>query len=447
MNMDDMASQMDDLKLYDVEFQSEVANGLQNNYLRLAGDLFELGHAESMGLSCPSNSVEIDTHVENRSSAINLLEEFLQLDDNFMDEINMTAEEEDVEDTTNTADLANYITNLSNSCTCSRNCYETHERSLNSFFQEVITMTKMERKQMAYTLLTVNHETKEIRRRIDYSLPFVGSVCKSFFLSFFKIGGWQIRSLLKMLAQRNSLKIRPHGNSGNSFACVSVDTQQKVKEFLKNLAKERAEPIGVRRFVRRKENGELATSVQSENWLLLPSHFSQDGLHILYNKTYPEHPVKSRMTFLKIWNLDEELKWVKIRSPSSDVCDDCHIMKLQRNELHNSTDEELDMILMNHISAYKECRAAYEESIKRAIEDTHKKNFTSIAFDFQQNQECPKIPQQPGCWYYWCPLKIHTFGLVDSKPSFQLKQGPLFEVQEGRREFLVFVIFYFFLRN
>jgi len=442
MENDIFSTAFDDLSFYDEEAYAAIQNEQQDNLVRVVGDLNELGPTDEFRLLFDENNSESveRTGLIDIDAVIDLYDqEEVNLEH---EEQEMIVEEQAMEEAIPEGNVDRFIHQLQTSCNCIRNCWQNHHGDLQPFFAEMCGMKKPERKQMAYTILSLHHESNNIRNRVKYFLPFINSqVCRSFFLSFFILGPFQLRSLLKMLSNKRSLLICPHGNVRNDYASLPLSTKIKAKEFLQNLAKERAEPIGVRRFIRHKENGETHTTVQSEKFLLLPSHFSQDGLHILYNKSFPNDIIKSRMTFVNLWQNDEELKWIKIRSPSSDVCDDCHIMKLKRNDLKDATDEELDRACLNHINSYKECREAYESSILRATQDI---NFTSIAFDYQQNQECPKIPQQPGCWYYWCPLKIYTFGLVDAKPRPQLCQGPLFEDQEGKREFLVFVLLFFY---
>jgi len=58
-------------------------------------------------------------------------------------------------------------------------------------------------------------------------------------------------------------------------------------------------------------------------------------------------------------------------------------------------------------------KAAVDDA-KDAVEHTHTKRRYTLTCDFGQNMQCPCYnSNQPGCTYYYTPLNIYNFGVVD----------------------------------
>ncbi|CAG8559349.1 3592_t:CDS:2, partial [Racocetra fulgida] len=178
-----------------------------------------------------------------------------------------------------------------------------------------------------------------------------------------------------------SMLPRLHGNIGRSPKIrLPAETVNKAKSFIRRTGEQHGEAVAVRKYARKKADGQVTVSYEKHDMILLPSHYSYDRLLAAYNLMNPE-------TLIKIFK----------RALKENVSD---------------INEDLDAQLMAHITDYREMRDAYENDIHVA-KTCDRSSFRIFSFDFAQNLELPHDPQQPGKWYYLSLLKAHQFGLVD----------------------------------
>ncbi|CAG8725367.1 14665_t:CDS:1, partial [Ambispora leptoticha] len=193
---------------------------------------------------------------------------------------------------------------------------------------------------------------------------------------------------------------------------LPAETVNKAKSFIRRTGEQHGEAVAVRKYARKKADGQVTVSYEKHDMILLPSHYSYDRLLAAYNLMNPETLIKSRWTFRQLWRADSELTKIVIRKPSKDKCDECTVFKRALKENVSDINEDLDAQLMAHITDYREMRDAYENDIHVA-KTCDRSSFRIFSFDFAQNLELPHDPQQPGKWYYLSLLKAHQFGLVD----------------------------------
>lgn len=76
-----------------------------------------------------------------------------------------------------------------------------------------------------------------------------------------------------------------------------------------------------------------------------------------------------------------------------------------RSSLHPIDIDELEATndqISSHTTEYRTCQQAYEQDRQHASSGLIKCHPS----DFQQVVEVPRIPVQPGQWYYWSPFKL-----------------------------------------
>ena len=87
--------------------------------------------------------------------------------------------------------------------------------------------------------------------------------------------------------------------------------------------------------------------------------------------------------------------------------------------------EQLVITCKKHIEMARAQRVLYQEKEKKARDDVknevpHSERSVCVSADFGQNQEVPCFnSKQPGCTYYYSPLTINNFGVVDHSHKYE----------------------------
>ncbi len=314
-------------------------------------------------------------------------------------------------------------------CSCRRKCNQlvsAHENLFRNICAQNFQWNNKIRKELTYNALTNATDVssplmKNRRNQVNYSIPLVGRVCQKFFFSFFGCGERRVSNMMKSISQSYSLVLQPHGNTGNMNAELSDDIYRTVETFLQYFAKEHGESIATRKFVRKSKDGiKSLVSVENENYILLPSHWTFNDIFQIFLKKFPDLNEKlSFQTFRNIWRKNESLRFLKIRSAEKDVCDECCIFKNKIMDMSDdfftaASDELLDS-QNNHYSRYRLMRKKYEEDIKTSRNNEDSERPIVLAFDYAQNMEVPHKAQQPQSFYFSSLKKVHYFGMVDEE--------------------------------
>jgi len=305
---------------------------------------------------------------------------------------------------------------------------ELHPHILNRLAVQNISWSNKTRKSIMYStvtnLVTVSSALLVENKKNSfgsYSIPLIGKVCRQFFLTFFRCSDYPLRKMLSFLADSSSLTLKPHGNISNSNARLDEKIIDGMRSFLQEFSLNHGESNATRKYIRKKENGEATVTVESEEVILLPSHWS-------FVKIYKLFLLKSKLTendisvlsFVRFWKSECEFKNLKIRSPSKDVCDECTIFK---NSIINSSClklqeeilEDINEIQSNHISNYRFMRKLYEDDIRWCRDVNESSRPIVLAFDYAQNIELPHKANQPGSFYFYSLKKCYQFGVVDEE--------------------------------
>ncbi|CAG8587061.1 2590_t:CDS:2, partial [Racocetra fulgida] len=126
----------------------------------------------------------------------------------------------------------------------------------------------------------------------------------------------------------------------------------KVKLFIKSFGDQYGEKQAVRKYTRKKKDGQITINYEKDDIILLSSHYSYNRLLYLYNSINQESCI-SGWTFRRLWKNDAKLSKIVIRKPSKDVCDECTLYKRAFKESRNKVDEGLDEQLVNHVTDYQ----------------------------------------------------------------------------------------------
>jgi len=224
-----------------------------------------------------------------------------------------------------------------------------------------------------------------------------------------------------------------HRNTNNTVNCLSLQTKELAKDFLKRMGEQCGEDRAIRKFTRSLQNGRTSVHYEKIDYVYLPSHYSQQKLLMMYNHTNPCNTIKARSTFVSLWHNDENLKKIIIRTPSKNECDDCTSFRISMVDASVRVNSELNMQqasdseesiqqihdrLSTHIHHYRDLRANYENDIKRCKEGPPD-DLTVICFDYAQNVPLPHDPRQPSAVYFLSLLNVYQFGIVHERWGIQ----------------------------
>jgi hypothetical protein len=161
--------------------------------------------------------------------------------------------------------------------------------------------------------------------------------------------------------------------------------------------------------------------LEDEKITFLPSHWSYKKLLKLFKSLHPHVEKICLRTFENIWKFHDELRYIKIRSPKKDVCDECSIFRtniLDLDELaYTDASEKLFGIQKKHIEAYQFMKAMYKKDIELTRDKSNEERPIVLSFDYAQNAELPHFVDQPASFYFWSLKKVYQFGVDEEFDS------------------------------
>ena len=319
--------------------------------------------------------------------------------------------------------------------------------------------------------------------------PLVGDfrVCKNALMALLGFGRYKMAAVQKLAKEGGT--VVPHrltGKIANNSKSLLLSVYPSLVAFFEEL-KEIAEPRAT--IVVRLETG-IGLREEEVDLVELPSGNTKRALYYRWCKERGwgvsadargglrkvQHPVPLAdskdicdwKTFRAFWR--KNYKKVVVRAPSRDICGDCYVFKNQhkyrkrpRKEDNDSdssedesdgqdesvgghksreTSEEMEERIeqaYEHVRVAKIQRQAANEKIDAAKQSrirnlaNHLRIITLIG-DYAQNMGLPHFDdEQPGETYYFSPLSISKFGLVDVSHAREILHAFLYHEGEGKK--------------
>ncbi|OWZ00615.1 hypothetical protein PHMEG_00028154 [Phytophthora megakarya] len=160
------------------------------------------------------------------------------------------------------------------------------------------------------------HRSTGTRARYSYSLPLVGSACRTAFQTVFNVSN----DASQGLAYRNEVKagefaLPAHGNIGNKHA-QSVD-ETALKGFFTRLAETHGDIVPVRFRYQQTVEGSLQRNYTVKEYRMLPSYFTWEmmlGWYVEWAKDARVHFKDPSLTSFRTI-LERSCPNIRIRSP------------------------------------------------------------------------------------------------------------------------------------
>jgi hypothetical protein len=348
-----------------------------------------------------------------------------------------------IDETLRTAELAQYLDSLRNACNCEshRGIVDQYPILFERFGAEILAMTGQERRARMYITIISNttiHNLSTQKCKSHLVIPLVGPVCQAMFLAFWKCRVSRHHHLLAALRKKPSLLPSTHGNCGNSNGSLPAATLEKLHAFLLNLDLHYGETKAMRSFARHDKNNQLIVVRHDKKEVTyLPSFMSKSKIVRDFREKYPGVKL-SLASLYRYWIKDGWFPHLKIRSPSSDECDECMMYRshltarvLRIDPSQYETDEQystevlhclqydptnlIDKAQHEHrIKAF--CmRDEYEKDIASARDTSNPKRPIVLAFDFSQNLGLPHSTKLWASAYFQTNLSVNQFGIVDEE--------------------------------
>ncbi|CAG8683796.1 15390_t:CDS:2, partial [Cetraspora pellucida] len=220
--------------------------------------------------------------------------------------------------------LKDLVKKLQQCCKCKEKCDEKVSLTLlESLALESITMNKKKHYHSMSILLAAS----------NFDLYIKEDKIRSYQLPYF---------------EHKSMLPKPHGNTGcQPKNILPIETANKAKFFIKSFGDQHGEKQAVRKYIRKKKDGQITVNYEKDDVILLLSHYSYSRLLDLYNLMNPKNLINSH------------------------VCDECTLYKRALKESSNYVNEDLDEQLITHVSDYRKLREVYENDIQKAKSSDH----------------------------------------------------------------------------
>lgn len=331
------------------------------------------------------------------------------------------------------------IKSFSNNPCCSKNCCGKWKKDdLIKHAEDLLKLSKNDKKLLLLAILrnsSINTEStrySEQRRRLRFTFryePF-GKMCASAFKLLFYIRTETFKGLLAHLKTSNMSIVPPaHGNKGK---CVHTNTLvnrgviEKIVEFMLALGASQGEYSPGR-------DTKSGSTKEDKNpdVLWLPACFTRSTILRMYNKQHVDFQI-SRTAFCSLLDSEPSLRYIKIRSPRTDMCDFCELQKrrIAGTKPHDeSKAEKLTAELLSHQKAYQGERSVYNSERKWAQTDRQKfvagklkagECTDHICIDYGQSIEVPHTADQLGGTFYLHMRNFNLFGICSILENSQI---------------------------
>jgi len=269
------------------------------------------------------------------------------------------------------------------------------------------------------------------RQRVAYSVSPFGLMCRSAYLLLWNIGVTALGNCITYMTSQNcTFRPRVHGHSGTvSPAAVSPDIREQAVRFILEIAENVGEASEGRHGRRNLH------SVENKVVCFLPAPFSITGLWRQFLRKCRSENIHrgnaaplSLSSFRTIFYSDP-CRHVRIRSPRSDVCDECALYRAfyrrqpeQSSSEMSKTDEEKVGKWQQHLQLAKEARLVYNNDTGQAKKMLRqlKKGDSELdayaahhTFDFMQNLAIPNFADMTKDMYFLSLRRIHIFSIRD----------------------------------
>ncbi len=364
--------------------------------------------------------------------------------------------------------ISDYLKSGKQCCSkhCIRHFYEFQQEELFRFVED-LSQCSQEAKEAAllmnlrehlYNPKLVCRGNERKRQRIAYSvLPF-GLMCQNAYLLLWNIGVSTLKNCLTYMRSQNyTIRPRVHGRTGSvSPTALNADLREHAVQFILELAESFGEASEGRRNLH---------SVKDKVVYFLPASYSITGLYRQFLKKYRyDHPQTGKTAPLSLSSFraiffSEPCKHIRIRSPRSNVCDECSLYRtFYRQQPRYSSlvtskiDEEKIIKWQQHLELAKEARLVYNNDIERARKGIQELKKGSIqldeyvahyTFDFMQNLALPNFADTTKDMYFFSLRNIYVFSIRDDGEGKQF--NCLYDEGDGGKgaNYVISMLFYF----
>lgn len=300
------------------------------------------------------------------------------------------------------------------------------------------------------------------RTRVAYTIPPFGRLCRRAYLELWDIGEPTLQALLTYMASHAySFCPRSHRLSGaSSNHALSVELQQQIIQFILEIGDQFGEDDEGRHGRRDLPH------VEGQVVRFLPASYTIAGLYRLFlAHTGPCRPATGgteppvSLSAFRMLFLSEPCRHIRIRSPRSNICDDCamfralyRVSSAQTTEATSPSEEDHVTQWQHHVQLAREAREAYNADLRQASETREllRQGTLPLAgyvahdtFDFMQSLAVPQFADQTKEMYYFSLRNIHLFSLRDDGAKIQYNY--LYDEAEGGKgaNYVISLLFHF----
>jgi hypothetical protein len=311
-------------------------------------------------------------------------------------------------------EITEFITTIKQSCTCKDQKHtiliNQHEDDFRRIAHETLGLNKKELRQRVFDALINQTHIKRLdsdKLKISYIIPYFGIVCLPIFKKFYSCDDRRLKRIRREIRANRSIIMKRHGNACQQNRVLPELVQQKLRAFFTELQLRYGESIAARRYKRQPCNGQIRVTIENVATVYLPSHFSARALHRRFleaNESFNRSDLPSRSNFESYWRKPDWFPNLKIKPPSSDICDECSILRTQIADMDDEmfslvqiqSPEGLSVVdsLTEHVLKYRSMRDDYEKDIAACRSDDPARPIV-LSFDFAQNVGVPHFEHAP----------------------------------------------------
>ena len=278
--------------------------------------------------------------------------------------------------------------------------------------QEIFILTLLQEARQASTTQPVRprgKRTDRIRLTLHYHVYPFGRVCRLVFRNLFSMSDKKLRNLITYLKTYDFPSPRCHGNTGRTpQQTLAPEIRIHIENWIVNFAMRVGEP-----------HWRTISSESDLHLIFLPTCYT---ISMLYSLCLEDTGHQfSRSTFYAIFQSDP-CKHVRIRSPRSDMCDTCDLLRHVLNSMAHKHQEGREVValpsaqLANHLTLARAAREDYKHDQKQA----RKGIISHFSFDYSQNLVLPQKTDQPCSLYFYSLRNVYLFGMTDESCNRQI---------------------------